>query len=49
MYLTNTADLFNILQSDWMSIPGEYLVKLVLSMPTRVRLVKLNRGKSTKY
>ena len=32
-----------------MSIPEEYFTKPVRSMPTRVTLVKLNRGKSTKY
>ena len=48
-YPTNTTELFNVLQSEWLSIPYEYFTKLVRSMPTRVSLVKLNRGKSTMY
>ncbi len=46
---TNTSELFNVLQEECMSIPDSYFTKLVRSMPTRVKLVKVNRGKSTKY
>ena len=48
-YPTNTTELFNVLHSEWLSIAYEYFTKLVRSMPTRVSLVKLNRGKSIKY
>ena len=48
-YPTNTIELFNVLQSEWLSIPDESFTKLVPAMPTRVSLDKLNRGKSTKY
>ena len=44
---TNPTDLFNMLQIEWMSIPEDYFLKLVRSMPTRVNLVKLNRGQSS--
>ncbi len=48
-YPTNTTDLFNILESEWMLMPDGYFVKLLRSMRTIVSFVKLNRGKSTKY
>ena len=48
-YPTNTTEVFNVLQIEWLSIPDEYFTKLVRSMPTRVSLVKLIKGKSTEY
>ena len=46
---TNTTELFSVLQEEWMSIPDSYFTNLVRLMPTRSNLVKINRGKSTKY
>ena len=46
---TTTAELFIILQHEWMSIPDSYFTNLIRSMPTRVILVKLKKGKSTKH
>ena len=34
--LTNTTELFNVLQSECVSIPDEYFKKLVCLMPNRV-------------
>ena len=46
---TNATDLFNTLQTEWSNLPDSLFLKLVRSMPTRANLVKLNKGKSTKY
>ena len=48
-YPKNADELFSILQQEWSSIPNSYFKKLVSSMHTRVQLVKLNKGRSTKY
>ena len=46
---TDNTELFNAPQEEWMSIPDIYFRNLVRSMPSIVNLVKINRGKSTKY
>ena len=48
-YARNVDDLFQILQEEWLAIPTEYFVSLVRSMPTRVSIVKRNKGGATKY
>ena len=40
-YPTSTTELFNVLQSEWLSIPDEYFTKLICLMPTRFNLVNL--------
>lgn len=44
----NADELVLILQQDWASIPDSCLKQLISSLHTRVQLVKLNKGRSSK-
>ena len=48
-YAHNADHLFQILQEEWLAIPFEYFVSLVRSIPSRVGIVKQNKGGATKY
>ena len=45
----NPTELFQILSDLWNSLPDSYFQSLVASMPNRVKMVKTNKGGSTKY
>ena len=46
---TNKSDFFALLKSEWDKIPECYLIKLVNSMPNRVKAVIDSKGNPTKY
>ena len=48
-YPSNPMELFSILSKIWYNMPDSYFHNLVASMPSRVKMVKENRGGSTKY
>ena len=48
-YAHNADHLFQILQEEWLAIPTEYFASLVRSIPSRVDIVKQNKGGATKY
>ena len=45
----NADHLFEILQSEWNSIPEDYFTGLVISLKTRATIVKSEKGRSVKY
>ncbi len=39
----STTEIFNELREEWLSISDSYFTKLLRSMPTRTKLVELNK------
>ena len=48
-YPKNCNELFATLSNMWHSLPDSYFHNLTASMTMRVKMVKLNKGRSTKY
>ena len=49
VYPKSPMHLFHILRDIWNSLPDSYFNNLVASMPKRMRSVREQRGRSTKY
>lgn len=47
--LSNSTELWNVLQEEWNKIPAEYVRKLYESLPRRVEAVCSAKGGNTKY
>ncbi len=48
-YPENCNERFTTLSNMWHSLPDSYFHNLIASMPKRVKIVKENKGGSTKY
>ena len=48
-YAHDADHLFQVLQEEWLAISTEYFLSLVGSMPSKVGIVKRNKGGTTKY